>query len=46
MRRVRKSSYEKVQLTMDEMEIKGVNCCYFKHSAEAVIHSKMIGLIV
>jgi len=36
---------EKVQLIINEMESNGVLCCYFKHSAEAVIHSKMIGLI-
>ncbi|MDP4284179.1 MAG: DUF2183 domain-containing protein [Bacteroidota bacterium] len=46
IRSVRKFNYEKVQMIIDEMENKGVNCCYFKHSSEAVIHSKMIGLIV
>ena len=46
IRCVHKSNYEKVKLIMDEIESKGVICCYFKHSAEAVIHSKMIGLIV
>jgi phosphatidate phosphatase APP1 len=30
---------------MDEIESLKINCCYFKHSAEAVIHSKLIGLI-
>ena len=28
-----------------EMENAGVQCCYFEHSAEAVIHSKQIGVI-
>lgn len=34
----------KVKIMIHEMESNGVLCCYFKHSAEAVIHSKMIGL--
>jgi hypothetical protein len=29
-----------------EMESNGVVCCYFKNSSEAVIHSKIIGLII
>lgn len=36
---------EKVQQMIHEMENNGVLCCYFKHSSEAVVHSKMIGLI-
>ncbi len=31
---------------ISEMETAGVRCCYFEHSAEAVIHSKQIGLII
>ncbi|MEO6406571.1 MAG: phosphatase domain-containing protein [Ferruginibacter sp.] len=34
-----------VQLKLTTIEKAGVKYCYFKHSAEAVIHSKMIGLI-
>ncbi len=29
---------------ISKIESYGVSCCYFKHSAEAVIHSKLIGL--
>jgi phosphatidate phosphatase APP1 len=39
------SPSRKVELIMHEIEKTGVRCCYFKDSAEAVIHSKMIGLI-
>ncbi|MDQ2720542.1 MAG: App1 family protein [Bacteroidota bacterium] len=45
IRRIDKSNNEKVQLALEEIEKNGVSCCYFKHSAEAVIHSKKIGLI-
>ena len=45
IRAVRQSNSEKTQSIINEMESKGISCCYFKHSAEAVIHSKMIGLI-
>ncbi|MEO7264223.1 MAG: phosphatase domain-containing protein [Ferruginibacter sp.] len=34
-----------VQQKLEEMKMAGVECCYFKHSSEAVIHSRMIGLI-
>ncbi|MEO6584335.1 MAG: phosphatase domain-containing protein [Ferruginibacter sp.] len=34
-----------VQEKLEEMAAVGVHCCYFQHSAEAVIHSKQIGLI-
>lgn len=45
LRCVSNSISEKVQLMIQEMERNGVACCYFKNSSEAVIHSKMIGLI-
>ena len=45
IRCVGKSKSENTQIIMDEIVSHGVNCCYFKHSAEAVIHSKLIGLI-
>ena len=46
IRAVHQSNSEKTQLIIKEMESKGISCCYFKHSAEAVIHSKVIGLII
>jgi len=45
IRCVGKSKSENTQIIMREIESSGTNCCYFKHSAEAVIHSKLIGLI-
>ena len=44
IRRVRKANYENVKTIVDEMKTHGVACCYFEHSAEAMIHSKSIGL--
>jgi phosphatidate phosphatase APP1 len=46
LRNIHKKNFEKVKLIITEMESKGVSCCYFKHSAEAVSHSKKIGLII
>ena len=34
-----------VQIALSGMEANGISICYFKHSAEAVIHSKQLGLI-
>jgi phosphatidate phosphatase APP1 len=45
IREVHRSNSEKTQSVLNEIESKGISCCYFKHSAEAVVHSKMIGLI-
>ncbi len=45
IRAVHRSNSEKTQSVLNEIESKGISCCYFKHSAEAVVHSKMIGLI-
>ncbi|HZF99452.1 MAG TPA: phosphatase domain-containing protein, partial [Chitinophagales bacterium] len=45
LRRVRKSSEAKATEAVAQMEKAGVLCCYFKHSAEAIEHSKSIGLI-
>lgn len=45
LRNVRRSSWERVKQITDKIELEGVSCCYFKHSAEAVLHSKKIGLI-
>jgi len=46
IRKIHEKNNEKVKLIIDEMESKGVACCYFIHSAEAVLHSKKIGLII
>ncbi|MGN6531158.1 MAG: App1 family protein [Ginsengibacter sp.] len=45
IRSLGKSYSEKTQKIITEIEGLGVSCCYFEHSSEAVIHSKMIGLI-
>ena len=45
IRCVGNSKSDNTQIIMREIESHGTNCCYFKHSAEAVIHSKLIGLI-
>ena len=45
IRRIRKTNYEKVKIIINEMQSYGVQCCYFEHSAEAMIHSKSIGLV-
>ena len=46
LRHVLKSSHERVNGIVEKIKATGVHCCYFTHSAEAVIHSKQIGLIV
>ena len=46
LRNIHEENFEKVKAIISEMESKGVACCYFKHSAEAVLHSKEIGLII
>jgi phosphatidate phosphatase APP1 len=45
LRHVLKSSHERVKGIVEKIKASGVQCCYFTHSAEAVIHSKQIGLI-
>ena len=45
IRRVRKTNFEKVKNIVAEMQQQGVACCYFEHSAQAMIHSKSIGLV-
>ncbi len=45
LRHVVKQHYESVKLIADKIELGGVPCCYFEHSAQAVIHSKKISLI-
>jgi phosphatidate phosphatase APP1 len=46
LRNIHEDNTEKVSLLIKEMESKGVSCCYFKHSAEAILHSKKTGLII
>ena len=46
LRKVTILNYEYVAKIADEIQNKGVAVCYFKHSAEAIIHSKKIGLIL
>ena len=46
IRRVHKNKYTGVQIVVDKMIAAGIHCCYFVHSAEAIEHSKSIGLIV
>lgn len=36
---------QKVQDVLYKIESAGVPCCFFKHSSEAILHSKKIGLI-
>ena len=45
IRQVGKSKNAETEERIKEMESNSVYCCYFKHSAEAVIHSEMIGLV-
>lgn len=46
LRRINSHNFENVSKIADTIQSKGVECCYFKHSSEAVIHSKKIGLIL
>jgi phosphatidate phosphatase APP1 len=45
LRHVHKSSWERVKKIVESLDALGVRCCYFKHSSEAIIHSKAVGLI-
>ena len=46
IRRVHKNKYTTVQKVVEKMTAAQVHCCYFIHSAEAIAHSKSIGLII
>lgn len=46
LRKVYSKNLENVMKIVEKMRSKGVECCYFEHSSEAVIHSKKIGLIL
>ena len=45
LRHIVKEHETRVKETIKKIEAAGVYCCYFTHSAEAVIHSKTINLI-
>lgn len=45
LRQTYKKNYINVKQIVEKIEKAGVPCCYFKHSSEAVIHSKKIGLV-
>jgi phosphatidate phosphatase APP1 len=44
LRNVRKQSRPHVQAVVKEIEARGIYCCYFEHSEEAIAHSNEIGL--
>lgn len=45
IRQIEKKHERATRLKMQEIESAGIHCCYFAHSAEAVAHSKTIGLL-
>jgi phosphatidate phosphatase APP1 len=45
LRRVRESRYETIKQLVAEITAKGIPVCYFKHSEEAIAHSRSNGLI-
>lgn len=45
IRQVGKSKKKEAEEKLKEIENLSVNCCYFKHSADAVLHSKSIGIV-
>ncbi|MGI8580771.1 MAG: App1 family protein [Chitinophagaceae bacterium] len=45
IRHVVKSHELRVKQTIANIEKNGIPCCYFTHSAEAVLHSKQLGFI-
>jgi phosphatidate phosphatase APP1 len=45
LRHVRESRYEVTKQLIAEIEAKGIPACYFKHSEEAIAHSRANGLI-
>lgn len=45
LRQIVKENKARVKETIKKIEAAGIPCCYFTHSSEAVIHSKMIHLI-
>ena len=45
IRKVNNKSKPAVDEALSKIESIGIPCCYFSHSAEAVLHSRMIGLL-
>lgn len=45
LRHVLKSSHERVGKIVDKIKEKGIHCCYFTHSSEAIIFSRQICLV-
>jgi phosphatidate phosphatase APP1 len=45
IRDIKQANHEKVQAVLVNIEAAGVACCFFKHSSEAILHSRKIGLI-
>lgn len=45
LRHVEKDHHERVKGVVEKINAKGVPCCYFTHSSEAVLHSKEISLV-
>jgi phosphatidate phosphatase APP1 len=45
IRDVYEKSKQKVSYVLQKIESSGVPCCFFRHSSEAVLHSRKIGLI-
>lgn len=45
IRRVYQRNFVVVSAMIAEIQARGVDCCYFEHSSEAVIHSRKLGLI-
>ncbi|MBD0331252.1 MAG: DUF2183 domain-containing protein [Chitinophagaceae bacterium] len=45
IRDIYEKSREKVAEVLTKIESAGVPCCFFKHSSDAILHSKKIGLI-
>jgi phosphatidate phosphatase APP1 len=45
LRHVHTANHERVKGVSEKINAKGVHCCYFTHSSEAIVHSKQIGLI-
>ena len=45
IRQVHRYNYKKVNALIDKMTTAGIHCCYFRHSIEAIEHSRSIGLI-
>jgi phosphatidate phosphatase APP1 len=45
IRDIYQQNFEKVKDVLFKIESAGVPCCFFKHSSEAILHSKKIGLI-